>query len=222
MFAQARNWKRYWGSVIRPYLGNRVLDVGAGLGGTARTLASAQQTKWVCLEPDRQMAEQIRTSISAGDLPSPCEVRVGTIDSIAEHDFTAVVYIDVLEHIEDDQAELRKAAALVPAGGRVIVLVPAHQWLYSPFDRAIGHFRRYTLSQLGVLTPSPLVVEHACYLDSVGLFASLANRLLMRSAMPTAAQIGLWDSVMVPASRILDPLLLHRFGKTAVMIWRKP
>src|SRR5262249_17710975 len=125
------------------------------------------------------------------------------------------------EHIEDDRTELLSAADRVRPDGHVIVLAPAHQWLYSPFDKAIGHIRRYTLSQLRALTPPELVVRHAFYLDSLGLFASLANRLIMKASMPTAAQIGLWDRVMVPASRVIDPLLLRRIGKTAVTIWRK-
>jgi hypothetical protein len=58
-------------------------------------------------------------------------------------------------------------------------------------------------------------------LDSVGFFASLANRLLLGSEMPTPRQIGFWDKVLVPASQLLDPLTFHRFGKTAVTVWAR-
>jgi 2-polyprenyl-3-methyl-5-hydroxy-6-metoxy-1,4-benzoquinol methylase len=221
LFAQARNWKHYWGSIISPYLGERVLDVGAGLGETAKLLATSRQSKWVCVEPDRQMAEQMTHRISAADLPAHCVAQIGTIDDVKDHDFSSALYIDVLEHIEDDRAELRKAADHVQFGGCVIVLAPAHQWLYSPFDRVIGHFRRYALLELCALAPQQLAVERAIYLDSVGFFASLANRVAIRAGMPTAAQIRFWDKIMVPASRIVDPLLLRQFGKTALIIWRK-
>jgi hypothetical protein len=103
----------------------------------------------------------------------------------------------------------------------LIVLVPAHQFLYSPFDRSIGHFRRYALADLKRLTPSGCRIAKAFMLDSVGLFASLANRFILRSPMPTPAQIAAWDRVMVPVSRLLDPMTGHRLGKSAIVIWQK-
>ncbi len=220
LFARAHNWKRYWSRQLAPYLGAAVLDVGAGLGETARALAG-QQDRWLCLEPDGMLAEQITNRVVSGELPPVCEVRVGTIDSVPERDFSSALYIDVLEHIEDHQAEIAKAADHVVAAGRVIVLAPAHQWLYSPFDQAIGHYRRYTLASLKALTPSSLEVERAFYLDCVGLFASLANKMIMKASMPTARQIDVWNRAMVPLSRIIDPLFANRIGKTAVIVWRK-
>ena len=58
------------------------------------------------------------------------------------------------------------------------------------------------------------------YLDSIGLLASLANRLLLNQSMPTAAQIKTWDSVLVPCSRVLDPFLFGAVGKSVLGIWR--
>jgi hypothetical protein len=84
------------GALVRPRLGDQVL--GAGIGETAKTLATDHK-RWVCLEPDRRMASHIAERISARDLPAICEARVGTIDDIGEQDFSAVLYIDVLEHI---------------------------------------------------------------------------------------------------------------------------
>ena len=57
-------------------------------------------------------------------------------------------------------------------------------------------------------------------LDSVGFFASLANRLLLRSAQPSAAQIGLWDRVLVPMSRVFDRVGGFAFGKSVAVVWR--
>jgi hypothetical protein len=61
----------------------------------------------------------------------------------------------------------------------------------------------------------------ARYLDAVGLLASLANRLVLRSALPTASQIRAWDRFMVPMSRIVDPLLGYLAGKTVVAVWQR-
>jgi hypothetical protein len=66
-----------------------------------------------------------------------------------------------------------------------------------------------------------LRLERCWYLDACGLFASTANKLVLRQAMPTLSQILFWDRVLVPGSRVLDPLLLHGFGKSVFAIWKR-
>ena len=59
----------------------------------------------------------------------------------------------------------------------------------------------------------------AFYLDAVGMAASLANRLLLRASMPTDGQIKFWDRMLVPVSRVIDPVLARSIGKSVVAIW---
>jgi hypothetical protein len=118
-------------------------------------------------------------------------------------------------------AELQRAAHRLRPGGRVIILSPAHQWLFTPFDSSIGHFRRYNRSSLSKASPPGLQLESIFYLDSCGIVASAANQLLLRQSMPTKAQIGVWDKFIVPISRLVDPLLMYSLGKSIVGVWRK-
>lgn len=136
--------------------------------------------------------------------------------------YRTILYIDVLEHIEDDRAEMQIAASRLAPGGYLVVLSPSFQFLYSEFDRQIGHWRRYTKATLEDAMPSSLVRAKLVYLDSVGMLLSLGNRLLLRAGQPSEAQIRLWDRRVVPVSRILDPLLGWRVGKTVVGVWRRP
>jgi len=176
----------------------------------------------VALEPDPKMAARLGAERRAGRLPPACEPLCGTIAMLGpEERFDTVIYIDVLEHIEDDQAEVAQVTRHLAHGGHLVVLVPAHQALYTPFDAAIGHFRRYRMASLLAISPDGLGVCRARYLDSVGLLASCGNRLLLRSAQPTPRQIRLWDRWMVRLSRRLDPLFAYRLGKTAFVVWRK-
>ncbi len=148
--------------------------------------------------------------------------RVGTTeDLVASECFDTILYIDVLEHIDDDRGELTRAAAHLKPGGHVIVLSPAHQFLYAPFDRAIGHFRRYSRSSLRAAAPAGLHETRLVYLDSVGLLASAANRLLLSQSMPTESQILAWDRLMIPLSRLLDPLFMGRAGKSILGVWQR-
>ncbi len=223
IFRHARHWKRYFARQLRPFLGRSVLEVGAGLGATTQMLCPADTDRWLCLEPDADMANTLEASRRRGDLPSCCVTRHGTVATVPEDErFDTILYIDVLEHIEDDRGELTKALAHLQPGGRIVILAPAHQTLFSPFDEAVGHFRRYDRRSLRAAIPAPLRQEKLIYLDSVGLLGSLGNRVLLKSRMPTLRQIRVWDNLMVPASTIVDRVTAHRLGKSILGVWRAP
>jgi 2-polyprenyl-3-methyl-5-hydroxy-6-metoxy-1,4-benzoquinol methylase len=222
LFSQAKNWKHYWSARVAPFVSGRVLDVGAGTGATIQVLAHRTNAEWTALEPDRSLAEEIRASVQANRLPSKTRVIHGDLHCMPPNEqFDTVLYIDVLEHIESDASELERAAAALVPGGHLVVLAPAHNWLLSPFDRAVGHFRRYNRQSLRQALPSALLMRDLRYLDSVGLLASIGNKLLLRQSMPTAAQIRLWDKLMVPMSTIADRLTAGRLGKSLLMVARK-
>lgn len=222
LFAGATNWKRYFASVLLPVVGGRVLEVGAGVGSNIPYILSAAVSEWTSIEPDRDLAGEITRRISAHELPANCRALVGTIESLpAAEIFDSVLYIDVLEHIEHDREELAKAAARLAPGGYLIVLAPAHQFLFSPFDAALGHYRRYSAASLTSLAPPGCRLHLCLELDCAGFFASLANRMLLSSSHPSARQIAFWDRVLVPISRVLDRVIGHRFGKTIAAVWRR-
>lgn len=217
LFAGAKNWRDYWTSLIQPFLGLRVLEVGAGIGSATRILGRPG-TRWCALEPDPALARRIDINDSRMDL----EVIVGTLADVQRGEkFDSVLYIDVLEHIEDDRVEVESASQLLAKGGRLIILGPAHKWLYTEFDASIGHYRRYSRSELRSLKPGGFTEVASGYLDSVGILASCANKLLLRSALPSRRQIHIWDRMMVPASRYLDRLTFRTLGKSVYMVWQK-
>jgi len=220
LFAKAVNWKCCVFSHLEPYLRGHVLEVGAGIGANAGALASGRFERWTCLEPDAGLAARIPQHAPPGD--ARFEIQIGTLANISpEARFDAILYLDVLEHIEDDRGEVARAAALLAEGGHLAVLAPAFPWLYSPFDRAIGHFRRYTRRALASLTTPPLQLERIRYLDLAGLLASSGIRLLLKQAQPTESQILFWDRKLVPLSRYLDPVSGYRAGRSVLAIWKK-
>jgi 2-polyprenyl-3-methyl-5-hydroxy-6-metoxy-1,4-benzoquinol methylase len=217
LFQHAVNWKRTLRRHIQPHLRGDVLEVGAGIGGTTRNLRSGRETSWTCLEPDPQQARRIQES------GLDVAVCLGTLSDLpASQRYDTVLYIDVLEHIEDDRAEVHAAVGRLRPGGSLVVLSPAHPFLYSAFDKSIGHYRRYTRHMLRELRPPGAVEITSRYLDSVGLLASAANRFLLSQSMPSRGQIAFWDRVIVRASRILDPVCWYRLGKTILVVWRNP
>lgn len=222
LFSTATNWKSYISRRLTPFIGGRVLEVGAGIGSNIRYLYNDAVKEWTSVEPDPHLADQISKRISCGDLPATCRVVPGTVEMLAPTArFDTILYIDVLEHIADDAGELAGAARRLAPGGNLVVLAPAHPFLFSRFDAAVGHFRRYSRACLAALAPPSCQLRTALMLDSAGFFASLANRLLLSAAEPSRAQIAFWDKILVPISRVIDGVTGHRFGKSVVTIWQR-
>jgi SAM-dependent methyltransferase len=222
LFAAATNWKTYLAAILGRFIAGRVLEVGAGIGSNTVHLDNTRVSEWTCLEPDPDLARRIGERVRAGEVRLTCRAVIGTIEDIdPAARFDTILYLDVLEHIADDRAELARARAHLAAQGNLVVLAPAHQFLFSPFDAAIGHHRRYNRAGLCARTPPGCRLETLLMLDCAGFFASLANRVMLDAAIPSQRQIALWDKVLVPISRLIDPLTGHKFGKTAVAVWRR-
>ena len=221
LFAAVWNWKTYWSHQIRPFLMGDILEVGAGIGSNTRLLDHGGKGRWVCLEPDRELIGHLVKNLGESR-GRAYEAVCGTLDSLCGQQFDTIIYIDVLEHIDNDSKELSLAATHLRPGGHLIVLSPAHQQLFSPFDAAIGHFRRYNRPMLRTISPASLQLERMRYLDCAGLILSAANMLLLRQSMPTKAQLRFWDQWVVPVSRIFDKLFLYSLGKTVIAVWRAP
>lgn len=216
VFARAVVWKRYLSTQISPFLSGRVAEVGAGLGATTASLVNSHCSEWLALEPDAELAREIPTS-------DQIRVFVGTLaDLPGDKQFDVVLYIDVLEHIENDSAELQLAAGHLAPGGRLVVLGPAHNFLFTNFDRQIGHFRRYNKTMLREVAPHGLILRRLRYLDCAGLFASLANRVLLKQSLPGEFQILFWDRVLVRISTVMDLLSGYTFGKSILGVWQMP
>lgn len=220
LFATAKNWKQYVASLINPFIKGDVLEAGAGIGSNTAIFFNNNVQSWLLLEPDKNFAANLETMLAQNILPSNCKVFNGFTKEL-KTTFDCIIYIDVIEHIENDKDEITTAIELLNSGGHLIVLSPAHRFLISPFDKAIGHYRRYskrTLLQLANEKVNPIKVFYA---DSVGLMASLANKFLLKQSYPTKKQILFWDRFIIPVSMITDHVLFYKAGKTIIAVWKK-
>ena len=224
LFKEALTWKKYWFSKIEKYISGKVLEVGCGNGANTELILEKDNIRLTCIDPDKTLIDEITNRLNK----SVHKYKLIDILKCTVHDlrckkceFDCVMYIDVLEHIENDQIDLQQAINYLKKGGYLIVLCPAFPILFSPFDSAIGHFRRYKRRSLGSISINSVELIDSYYLDSVGFFASLINKLLLKQSVPTEKQIQFWDKFIVPVSKITDKFLSGYFGKSVICVWRK-
>jgi len=186
---------------VAPYVGTRVLEVGAGTGNMTRQMASRELV--VATDVDEKYVRLLRNTFS-----NDAHVRVCTFDLGGDvpaelgGGFDSIICLNVLEHVEDDVAALRHLHDLLAPNGRVVLIVPALRRLYGEIDRAIGHYRRYEQAELAErLSAAGFRVEHSSAFNMIGALGWFVNaRLLKRRAVPgVQARI---NDLLVPLLRL--------------------
>lgn len=204
-------------------LSGNVVEVGAGVGIVSeRLLARDAVRSLLAIEPfpsmhpalNARLKQDPRARSVLGTLKDLAPEALGTID--------ALVYVNVLEHIQDDRAELREMHARLRIGGAALIFVPALPALMSDFDRALGHFRRYRRAELEEkLISAGFVVERIRWFDALGIpLWWLLMRVL--GGRPNPRSVRLYDRFAVPLLRRLEAWIAPPIGKNLLVVARKP
>lgn len=197
-------------------LGAKVLEFGAGIGTLAQLWLKATGIRPVCLEIDPGLQKIIQ------ERGFECH---SSIEGL-EGQFDLIYSSNVLEHIEDDQKALEQIYQKLKPGGLLALYLPAFQCLYSDFDAAIGHYRRYEKAELITkLKNARFDIEKCNYADSIGFFAWLSTKWKKQNTNATNnsnPQLKFYDQWVFPISSLLDVIgLRHMFGKNLLAISRK-
>src|SRR5919198_278074 len=139
--SSARNYNAWLLERARPYLGARVVDVGAGIGTFTVELGRFADSV-VALEPDPEEASVLRSRFAGDERVSVLQCTAAELP-VDEARFDAAICFNVLEHVPDDVGALRAVHSRLRPGGHLLLLVPAHPALYGETDRAVDHVRRY-------------------------------------------------------------------------------
>lgn len=208
--------------LIEPFLGSRVMEVGCGIGAiTEKILARADYV--VGVEPNAACRRELQVRLGANPRFRclPVTVEACESDALAAHRADTIVLVNVLEHLQDDGAIVRRLAELAQPGARVVVVVPAGPCAYGTIDRAVGHFRRYSRASLAALFASAgLAPEYLRYSNLVGLLGWLHNSRLNRRIRQSNGQIRLFDR-LVPILAALERVVPPPRGMSLVGVARK-
>jgi len=215
-FDKAKIWRNYIYFEIKKFIRGKVLEVGAGIGSFTDNYIHLPENLTLS-EIDSNNLKIIKDKFKDQKINFTSKTTKELDDN-----FDTIMYLNVLEHIEDDENEIFEAFKKLNKNGNLIILVPAHNKLYSKFDKAIGHVKRYEIEFFKNFVVKNSKLKKMIFLDSMGYFLYYLNKIFFKEEIyPSKFKIFLWDKLFTPITFFLDKILLNKCGKNILYIIQK-
>jgi SAM-dependent methyltransferase len=194
----------------------KILEFGAGIGNLANLWFLHNEVRPECVEIDNSFREALKARGF---------VTYASIDS-TQKKYEAIYTSNVLEHIDDDEGSIQGLYECLDPGGVLIVYVPAFMLLFSDFDRSVGHYRRYSRSELvAKIKNQKFQILTAQYVDSIGFLAAILVKFFgykNKYKLGTTKTLRFYDKYIWPVSQALDRIgFKYFFGKNLLVVAKK-
>jgi 2-polyprenyl-3-methyl-5-hydroxy-6-metoxy-1,4-benzoquinol methylase len=218
---EADAYHRWIFKKIRPFLGKDILEVGCGIGSLTELLLT--QGRVIAADVNGGYLQTVENKFRRH--PNLKGVLLWDIRQAPPKNLGApvdtIVCSNVLEHIEDDDDVLKSLYHLLPAGGRLIILVPALKALYNVFDKGLGHIRRYSRSELAQkLTRNGFRICSLKYFNLFGILGWFVNGTLLRRRLLPARQIRIFNK-MIPLFIRMEKIIPTLVGQSLIVVGKK-
>lgn len=217
IFDKATIWRKYVHNLIKYYFKDNLLEVGAGIGSFTSNYFKNFANVVLC-ELDEKNIQILSKKFSQNNNIIIQKKDIRNLES----KFNTIMYLNVLEHIENDLGEINFALEKLNFGGHLIILVPAHQKLFSKFDEAIGHCKRYDIDFFKTNKFKNSEIQKLIFIDFFGYILYFFNKIFFKDEVyPSKFKIFLWDKIFSPITIILDYITRYKFGKNILCIYKK-
>lgn len=222
---RADRFNEWMYQTIKPFIKGNILEIGSGIGNLSSffikdnfqiTLSDNEQ-EYVDLLKTRFKNNNSVNSIERIDLEHPEFERI--FPELKEK-FDTVFLLNVLEHIMKDQAAINNCMSFLKPGGQLLILTPAYSFLYSSLDKALGHYRRYTIENLNKLIDSSgLIKLHSFYFNFLGIFAWFYGKIFQLKTIP-AKEMQFFNQ-LTPFAKIIDKIIFRKAGLSVICVAKK-
>ena len=216
-FDKSKNFRNYQLSLIKKYLKGKIAEVGPGNGGNLFGYLNFPQ-KIDLYEPSKNLFFNLKESFKKN---KKINFFNKTFDK-SKKKYDAILYLDVLEHIKNDKNEISNSIKFLKKGGYLVINVPAFSFLFSNFDKDVGHYRRYSKSDFKrILEGLYFQKVDFMYYDSIGFILSFLSKVFTSNYKKNfEKKLKFWDS-MIWISKIIDLISMRFFGKSLLVIIKK-
>lgn len=219
---QARNYHRWIVSQFDEHLGNRILEVGAGIGTYTDLLGDRECV--VSLDVYGPCVEALRSRFAGRGNVVPRHMDISRPDRefLRRYGADTVLCVNVLEHVADDRAALEAMHDALTPGGVLALLVPALPALYGTIDLLVGHQRRYRKQELrGKLEQAGFTGIRLRYMNSLAVLGWYLNNRILKRREESRSQVALYDRWVVPVLSRVERYIAPPVGLSLVAIARK-
>lgn len=216
----AQNYHKWILKSIAKCVTGNIAEIGAGSGNFSKELLSLNPQKLYSFEPSLNMFPKLDKTLEKFSNAKASDSYFSVEENL-KLNLDTILYINVLEHIENDLEELKFSLKALNTQGHLIIFVPALQFLFSDYDKHVGHFRRYHKEDLKTLVQEAgFNIKSIKYFDIAGVLPwYISNTLLKRSLNPK--DVALYDKLVVPIMNKIEPILPLPFGKNLLLIAQK-
>ena len=205
--ASASRFNRWMADVVRPFLGTRVLEIGAGIGNMTQYLARGRRS-YMATDIDGEHLARMRVRFRGRPnlAVKECDLRDSGDFAGLRARFDTVVCLNVVEHVDNDLGALRNLRSALEPGGRAVILVPQDQRIYGTLDKVLGHYRRYSESELRArMEQAGFTVEQIVSFNRVTRPGWWFNGRVLKRDSFSRVQLGVFDA-LAPLWRRIDRL----------------
>ncbi len=220
---RAINYFAWQAKLVAPELGQRVIEIGCGTGNFTGALLGREAV--IALDTDADCIDRLMQRYGdrgnlypiVGDAADLCR------EQILSHRPDSCVFLNVLEHIEDDRGALQRISSILPSHGVIVLIVPAFESLYGPIDLNLGHHRRYTWRSIRELaSASGVEIKKLRYMNFAGFFGWWLNARVLHRDRQSEKQIEFFDRFMVPLFSRLEAIAPPPLGQSLFVVLEKP
>jgi 2-polyprenyl-3-methyl-5-hydroxy-6-metoxy-1,4-benzoquinol methylase len=223
IMAQAQNYNAWIWRTISPYMGNSIIEIGAGIGTFTHYLENkkrvfATDVAQNCIDVlSRLFQDQPCITVEELDITRPPDMQFWI-----PREVDTIICLNVLEHIDDDIGALKNMKEMIKPGAHIILMVPAFQCAYGTIDKLDGHFRRYSRSELkSKMLQAGLETVRLHYFNSVGLLAWFYTNKIARNRTTSANKVKVYDKYIVPWLRLFEGVVKPPFGQSLIAVGKK-
>lgn len=216
-FDRSNYFRKYQYNLIKKYLGKKILEVGPGSGEFADKYFINKKKLFLT-----ELNTTLRNKLKKKFINKHHVKILGKKINNIKNSFDTICYLDVIEHIKEDEIEIMNALKKIKKNGHLVIIVPAKQLLYSNYDKSIGHFRRYEKKFFINLTKkNNLNRIKLSYFDSIGFFFLIINKIINPKKNNKLSIVTfIWD-LLIPLSILIDKLTFNTIGKSLICVFKK-
>ena len=222
---KADKFNNWMYSVLKPFLGGNILEVGSGIGTISQKIVNDFPNSQIVLSDiDSRYISILNNRFNSIDNVKCLKFDLGNIYDLKNinQKIDSVLAVNVLEHLEDDVLALNNIYNILDNKGKFIILIPAHKFLFNCIDKAIGHHRRYTKKEIvQKISKTKFKINKVFYFNFFSIFGWYIQGNILKKMITEKYKISLFN-LLIPIQKFVEKYITrNKIGISLIVVLEK-